>query len=206
MSAQPDTPLRDWLSELFDDDRRAARQARLRAAWEDSRAFLLGIHETLLDEIEEQGGDIEEAIEHVVAAYLDTITDELVTEADARLDWKRIPRAEVRAWLEERDGPFIRRLITVARMLAARKRTRKPASRLLTLLPGPVRPRHIIGGSPAGVIEADAVDEEPDEGDSGKTVVARLETLTVRDRRASRPAADLPTPPLGLPTISVGGV
>lgn len=206
MSAQPDTPLRDWLSELFDDDRRAARQARLRAAWEDSRAFLMGIHETLLDEIEEQGGDIEEAIEHVVAAYLDTITDELVTEADARLDWKRIPRAEVRAWLEERDGPFIRRLIMVARMLAARKRTRKPASRLLTLLPGPVRPRHVIGEEPAGIIEADAADEEPAENDSGETVKVRLTDLTKRDRRATRPAADLPDRPTSLPTIAVGGV
>jgi len=212
-----DTPLKDWLSELFDQDRRKDRRARLRATWQEMADFLMGLHETLLDEIEQEQGDIGEALDHVIDAYYEVLVDQLVTEADRRLDWQRVGRADVRAWLEANDGPFIRRLFTVARSVAALKRQQPARSRLLTLLPGPVvRPRpaprspaieqhsegsveeapeDVIEADDLGaILEADATEQEPaPSGPSNRTAARRLRAMQQADHRATgRTAADLP--------------
>lgn len=136
-----DQPLRDWLRELFSSDRDRARQRRaaLRASWEAMRDFLMGVHENLLDEILVEGGDPDEAFDHVLDTFLQVVVDDLAQRADERLDWHRVNNTEIRALLEERDGPFIRRLLTVARSATAYKKQRKLeiGSRLIRMLPGP---------------------------------------------------------------------
>ena len=161
--AKKSRPIRDWIDQLFDDDRRSARRARIREIWDDSRDLLIGLYEELMDDIESRGEDPGEALEHIWAAFLDEVVDDITAAADQRLDWAIIPRADVRRWLEERDGDFIRRLLMVARARAARRRTRPRPSRLLTLLPGPVikpgalpKIRQHSPGRPAADADADA--------------------------------------------------
>lgn len=210
-------PIRDWVDQLFDEDRRADRRARIREIWEDSRDLLIGLYEELMDDIEARGQAPGEALDHIWSAFLDEVVDDIAAAADHRLDWAIIPRADLRRWLEERDGDFIRRLLLVARARAARRRTRPRASRLLTLLPGPVvkpgappRIRQHSAGRPAvevkdvapaadadagavlETIEADHVEEvKTAHGVDSSTIAARRMAEMLRgDRAVTRGGGD----------------
>mgnify|MGYP005990785355 CR=1 FL=1 len=200
--AEKTRPIRDWIDQLFDDDRRMARRARIREIWDDSRDLLIGLYEELMDDIEARGEDPGEALDHIWAAFLDEVVDDIAAAADQRLDWAIIPRSDLRRWLEERDGDFIRRLLMVARARAARRRIRPRASRLLTLLPGPVvqpgapRIRQHSAGRPAveadesagaviETLEADHVEEiKTAHGVDSSTIAARRMAEMLRSDRA----------------------
>lgn len=193
-----DTPLIDWLSELFDPskERRKARRARLRAEWGDVKHFLMGLHGRMIEELEAEGEDVDEAVDHIVSAYIEIVVERMIQEADTRLDWRRVKHAELREWLEENDGKFIRRLIMVARATAALKRTNPRGSRLFGLLAGPV---HVATPAP------EVIEVEGDEDDTptrivrpGDAAADRLKSLTIEDRRKTRHPANLPDRPVGL--------
>ena len=172
----------------------------------DTREFFLGVHQEVQEQILADGGDAEEALDDVVAAYIDLVVETMAEHADSQLTWKTVPLPEVRAWLEEKDGPFIRRLFNVARMTIALKVSRRNAARplgtrLLTVRPDPARlvpvPPVVVQHS-EGVLEGDAVEDNPDPPaeNSGSTVNRRLRNLQRDDHRATgrgRSPADLPT-------------
>ena len=195
------TPIRDWIDQLFDPERRIARRARIREIWEDSRDLLIGLYEELMDDIEGHDGDPGEALEHIWAALLDEIVEDIAAAADSRLDWQRIPRAEIRSWLEEHDGDFIRRLLMVARARAARRRHRPRPSRLLTLLPGPVvkttaikdgPPPSIRQNSPGRRADPALVDETPIETLEAEHIEAPPAPSSVKSKTvAARRMADM---------------
>lgn len=201
--AQPDHPLRDWLAEHFDKENRRDRRARLRAMFIDTREFFMGVHLDVQEQILAEGGDAEEALDDVVAAYIDLVVETMAEHADQQLTWKRIPIPEVRTWLEDKDGAFIRRLFNVARMTIALKVSRSMAARplgarLLTLRPDPARlvpvpPVVVQHGE--GILEGDALEDNPDppREHSSSTVTRRLHDLKRSDRREGFSATDLPT-------------
>jgi len=187
-------PLRDWLAEFFHSDHRRERRAGLRATFVEMQHFLMGVHETLYDEIIDEEGDVEEALEHILEGYLDIVIDRLAEDADQRLDWERVSNTDIRVWLEKHDGAFIRRLFSVARSMAALKRQRRVGSRLLTMLPGPAHAPGIVQHS-EGVVEANATEaaSDPAKQNSGRSLTRRLQAIQRDDHRAtSRTPADLP--------------
>ena len=209
--AQPDTrdrPLKDWLKEHFSKkkEQRDKRRALLRKAFESVRGTLTGAYIVMLEEIEAEGGDPEEALEHAVSIFLDVAVDAMVDTVDANAEYKPIKHPELREWLKEHDGPFIRRMFKAVRTAFELNRARKQGVRMtgIRLIPHLIPPMRLVAesvvqNSQGTVIEGAAIEATPARPatNTGSAAARRMRRVKEGDHHATGrgdfSAADLPT-------------
>lgn len=184
-------PVKDWLDDVFSRERSIQRRGTIRRTFKRLETFLMGIHEKLLEDIDQdEHAEDEEAHESIIDLFVDVVVEELVKAADERLTWKLAPE-EVRAWLEKYDGPFIRRLFRVARARIALQKQRRVGPLLLAMIPvlALPEPEGLAAEEEEDTDEDLAGDEEPEEEQDPAEVPTRIVEASTLQPKPTGPSA-----------------